>query len=649
MPIAQRLILPIVLALAACVFGGVLLNDFVWDDHVLFVDNAALRSGSIDWTKLARPALEGTMYLRPLVLLTWALEYRLWGVNAFAAHAVNLGLHLLNIGLVFVVARRLLDERFPIAANWRAGLAGLIYAMHPALVEATSWVSGRFDLMATTFVLCALIADSSVTGPWRRSIILSALFALALGCKELALVLPPLVLVFRLVRCSMNNKPPSLWRQALTDVRNDWPTVVALGAVFAVWVVLRLQLFGAVVNDLDLTVDLPPEARLYTHALLVLNTVHFYTVQILLPFTRVGPLHPLQFELLTQPIGLLRALGGAGVIGCIGFLLVRRPVAGCLTLCTALALLPVLQIVPLLSTGESIGSDRFLTLPLTFVAIAVAAIPSRITERVGPRTQVLASGFVGGTWLLLSVATITVTVPLWRNEWVLWNWVYESHPESAYAQRAYVHAALHNGHYDRAGAVFDELRRKGPLHSFLQIQYGIYLLRTGDKEEAERYIKGAMSAYGIALDGTVALGQYDQFAINDRIILGYAYSALSEIEQERGNYETALVYMQEVVRYLPHVPMYRLIKAVLLIATNRIEEGKKLYAEAMEQILPSHRGMAVQVSEAFMSHLCRRWNDPPRPACARGLHLGVTGVDIRGNSAAQKSVEPAAELSSFAY
>lgn len=611
----QRQILPGILVVVALLYGGVLYNDFVWDDHVLFVDNAALRTGSINWPMLSRPVMEGTNYFRPLVLLTWALEARAWGINPLAAHAINLGLLLLNVALLFVLTRRVLSSLGVSYVQWRAGIAAIAYALHPALVEVSAWVSGRFDLMATAFILSALIVDTAALGKWSRAALTAVLFALALGCKELALMLPPILLAMRLVREYGPQAQQGPWREALAIMRKDAPTVAGLAIVFAVWFVLRADVLGLALSTSEITDGQSPGMVLWLRVLLVLNTIWFYAGQILVPFANVSPLHPLEFEQLHQLPGILRAAAGVLVLAGLIALLVRHRVQGLMLGSAALALLPVLQLVLLTSSADSIGSDRFLTLPLCFVAITLASLPFPFSLRVDRRIQVFGAGVLGGGWLLLGAATILGTIPLWRNEWVLWTWAYEKNPEEEFAQRAYIHAALRRGQYEAAGAVFDKLRARGALHSFLQIQYGMYLLRTGEKEESENYIKGGLGAYGIRFGEKQPSRRYVEATITDRLILAYAYNTLAEIEQSRGRYTEAVSNMDEVVRYLPHVPMYAAVRGLLLIGDNRMEEGEDVFRAAYERMIPAQRLAITQVRERFLNELCVQQIAPPRQAC----------------------------------
>ena len=120
-------------------------------------------------------------YYRPLGLLSHALDWTLWGQNAMAFHATNVILHALSTMLVFVLGRRFMD-----AAG--AAMAALLFGLHPANHEAVFWIAARFDLLATLFMLLALVCLFRDDG--RAYAMGVACFGLALLSKESALALP---------------------------------------------------------------------------------------------------------------------------------------------------------------------------------------------------------------------------------------------------------------------------------------------------------------------------------------------------------------------------------------------------------------------------------------------------------------------------
>ncbi|MDT8422071.1 MAG: hypothetical protein RQ754_16710 [Desulfuromonadales bacterium] len=162
------------------IFGGFSLAD----DTTLV--NRLVNLEHFDFSRLFFRS--GGYYYRPIVSATFYLDQIFWGASAIIMHVENLLLHLLNATLVFAMARRFCtgNARLP---NWLPLLMAIAFALHPITTEAVCWVSGRFDLLATTFVLLStwlLLRGLERPGLWR---LLPALLAALLGClsKETAL------------------------------------------------------------------------------------------------------------------------------------------------------------------------------------------------------------------------------------------------------------------------------------------------------------------------------------------------------------------------------------------------------------------------------------------------------------------------------
>ena len=84
-----------------------------------------------------------------------------------------------------------------LGGRWQGVLAGALYGVHPALVESVAFVSSRYDLLATLFLLLALWLEGRLQGAARVAGVAVA-FLLALLCKEVALTLPLVMLLWQL-------------------------------------------------------------------------------------------------------------------------------------------------------------------------------------------------------------------------------------------------------------------------------------------------------------------------------------------------------------------------------------------------------------------------------------------------------------------
>ena len=131
-------------------------------------------------------------YYRPLFDLALQAERALWGEAAFGYHLLNLLLHAANSVLLFFIVRRLVPDLLTSA------LAAFLFALHPAHVEAVTWVFAQPWLMGAFFSLCSfLLYLNYLNNGLRNSNLLLAL-ASALFALLAMPVNPPKILFFPL-------------------------------------------------------------------------------------------------------------------------------------------------------------------------------------------------------------------------------------------------------------------------------------------------------------------------------------------------------------------------------------------------------------------------------------------------------------------
>lgn len=149
--------------LTLLVWGQSTRFDFVWDDHLLVLENPSIRSVKnipAMFVSLAMQSGELAPSYRPVRTAWYALLYALGGNEArpWIFHLSNVLWHAACAMLLFAVAR-LLFERLTAtssaAARWAGLLVAVAFALHPANSEAICWVKCLDDLMAAFFVLAA--------------------------------------------------------------------------------------------------------------------------------------------------------------------------------------------------------------------------------------------------------------------------------------------------------------------------------------------------------------------------------------------------------------------------------------------------------------------------------------------------------------
>jgi hypothetical protein len=186
---------------ALAVHAPSLTYGFVFDEQLLIVANPAVHDLREVKTILLSKFWPGPMagiYYRPIITLSYALNYSFAGPRPGIYHLTNVLAHAAGCGLLYLLLLRLG------ATLTVVGPTALLFAVHPALSESVDWVPGRTDLFAGLFMATAwltLLLARSQKAQKRLALYLPALllYLLALGSKETAIVLPALIVLHDLL------------------------------------------------------------------------------------------------------------------------------------------------------------------------------------------------------------------------------------------------------------------------------------------------------------------------------------------------------------------------------------------------------------------------------------------------------------------
>lgn len=177
----------ILVAVGLWIYSPVLNGDWIWDDTTLVTENDTLRSlpglGRI-W--FAAPA---TDYWPVTWTLLW-IEWHLWGTHTLGYHLCSLALHLTSAFLIW----RLLDK---LGLRW-GWLGGLLFVVHPLVVESVAWISEIKNTLSLPFYLLSLLAYLEADqGKDNRGYVKSFLFyLLGMLCKSSVVMLPVALLLY---------------------------------------------------------------------------------------------------------------------------------------------------------------------------------------------------------------------------------------------------------------------------------------------------------------------------------------------------------------------------------------------------------------------------------------------------------------------
>ncbi len=445
--------------------------ELAWDDGALVLDNALTGSLS-NWAEMLQADLWRTTrlpapssgYYRPLFLLHLALDRAIFGQSADAAHAISLGWHLLCVGLLAVLLRRL-------AGDLPALLGAAFFALHPVQSETVALIAARNDSMAAALLLAALLALlPERVAPWRLG--LAALATLgALMSKESAVLAPAFLLALDLAR----------WRRP-----RGWGRYGALLAGAGAYAGLRL--WSGVGSA-----ALPEASELGSVAPKALHIGAVYTSLLSWPW----PLTPARHVDWLPPIsGLL--LGGLLTIAAFSLAVVF---ARKRSLVVAGLVLAVLAFLPTLAATFDKGllGERYLYLPMAGLALAVAAaLPERL--RV--------AGWAAPV-LLAWCAVLWVRLPDWQDSATLWR-AADASASSPYTQGGLAWYLRRDGQPEEALALVVSAIEGEPPYRDACPFLGMIPLELGRAEQAAQLAAWGLGERGCApsveLLGAFAIG-----------------------------------------------------------------------------------------------------------------------------------------------
>ncbi|MCZ6699098.1 MAG: tetratricopeptide repeat protein [Planctomycetota bacterium] len=453
------------LVIVGTVLFPVVTADFAnRDDSTYVYETAGIWNWSSDAARLAfnrvhYPSDTGGYY-QPLVDLSYMLDARLTRdsrAQAFFFHLDNLGIHLLNVTLVFILVLRLGRS-----VAWSV-LLSLAFGLHPIQVESVAWISQRMTLLGTMFSLAATVCYVRYATDRRVAGLLCALalYAAALLSKTTFLALPVAFLL-------LDYWP--LNRLARPAILEKGPFVLLMLAAIVVRLAVGSQATGG------------PPAELGWTALVVLN-ISSFAQRLAWPFA-LSPLYPISAS---DGPGL-----GDFVIVLFAIAAVVLALRGVRPLFVAIAgmaafVLPAMVHLPF--TSRLLG-DQYLYPAFIMPILVVAAwMSSR-----GPSTLPAKSAAVGLAVLIFAFGAVSHRdTSVWRDGEHFFHRVVETHPRWVPGYAGLVDWHLRRGDHDQA-LVWARKARAADLDSALgQFCLGTALLPDAERnKESIRLLRSAL-------------------------------------------------------------------------------------------------------------------------------------------------------------
>lgn len=496
----------VVLAILAA-YANSLHGPFVFDDQGSIVDNPTIRSLEPFGGLLTPPAADGqTVGGRPVLNVSFAINYAMTGLAVEGYHATNLAIHVAAALLIFALVRRVLTWGRPAEvamatpSEFVAAGVALLWGVHPLTTSAVTYTVQRAESLAACLALLCLYAFTrgvdvpSRAAAWRWHGLGVAACFLAVATKETAAAVPLLLFLFD--RTFVGGSFREAWKR-----RWRWHLAHA-----ASWVLLAVLILGA--GSRGGSAGFAVVTSRWDYLLTQAGAIVRYLGLAAWP---VG----LTFDYGTTLVDGLREVGAqallvVALLGTTAWALVRVPAAGFLGAWFFLFLAPSSSVFPV--TSQTMAEHRMYLPLVTLVTLAVHGA-SRLRPRVAFACGVAAALALGATTFARNRDYHTA-VGLWAD-------TVAKRPDNTRAHTNLGTALAQAGRVDEAMASFREALRVYPNHASAHYNLGVALAGLGRSAEALEHLGAAVRLEPTWADARLNLG-------NTLVRLGRPAEAVAE-------------------------------------------------------------------------------------------------------------------------
>ena len=207
-PIRVFIVCLTILVLVGILYFNSLGNQFTnWDDGMIY-QNPSIRNLNWDGIKKIFTLVKGNTF-QPIRMLSYAIDYHFWKLNPLGYHITNIFFYVLTCVMVFFTLLHLsmnLREKASQDSHWRVALFGaLLFAAHPAHVEAVTWLVARKEVLQGFFFFLAFylyLKGREKVG--RRKILYFSMvlvsILLATLSKPAAVIFPGIILIYEITK-----------------------------------------------------------------------------------------------------------------------------------------------------------------------------------------------------------------------------------------------------------------------------------------------------------------------------------------------------------------------------------------------------------------------------------------------------------------
>jgi Tfp pilus assembly protein PilF len=593
-------------------YGNSLPNSFHFDDMIGIVRNPTLRDLKNIPSYFTDPstfALGRSREWRPVLQISYALNYFMAGLNPTVFRIFNLLFHLGTAFLIFLVVAEICKQSPPklcsgppLPATLFALLSGLLFAVHTANSEAVDYIWARSSVLAAFFYLLAFY--SFLRGPFsglkeKKLWHLAGLvcFALGVGTKATAVTLPLTLVLYEFLFLNPDSKNPlKLFLGEARRLKKYIPVTAVLFAYLAVRTFFLPRMFTIVLAAKSVTS--------FSYLLTQFRAWVFYLRLFLWP-------HPLLVDY--SGFGWSRSLWDTRVLSSLGLVMTilvlawwmrkTHPLISFFAFWYFIALLPEASFIPL--ADAVVGYRAYPAYVGLAVVSAMLSLNGsmwiwrrlhRQDEIGGSRFWVVYGSLAGIVLAVLTGATIIRNLD-WRDETTLWSDVIEKDPTNPRAYMGLGMQFLTQGDYGKAEEMFEKAVRFGPAMSQAYALRGYLKSRLNKNAEALTDFATAIkldprSPYNFSYRGQLytGMGEADKALDDFRAALALlpfytdAYLGIAMAHLEKDEIAKATEACAKLVEIDPDDRRGYDCLGTLLMEQKRFPEAVRLYQNGVSRI-----------------------------------------------------------------
>ena len=567
-------------------------NQFTnWDDSMIY-QNPTIRNLTLENLTQIFTLAKANNY-QPLRMLSYAIDFHFWKLDPKGYRITNILFYILSSIFVFLVLRSLssqLSKEKTLESHFRVGLFGsLLFAAHPAHVEAVTWLAARKEVLQGFFFFLGFflyLKVREVTGRKKVVYLGIVLFVilLAILSKPSAVVFPAAILVYEIAQRE------SKWMDFIRSHRIFLAGLTLISVIFAIILIKVMWEAGGVkpYRGGSFSNNLLASFYIFIYNIILLMFTINYSAAYSIPIS--NPILSLQTSIF---VGVTLLLFGLSL-----WSLKKTKVLFFSFFFFFVTLIPYLNIIPI----STLLADRYIFISsLSYCFLLGIAFDKVYNYRM--------KRFSASFFKLLSIAIFLFLLAgysymtinqnkIWRNSYTLWTDAVEKCPDSNTANAMMGVVYMDLGMDEKASEYLEKAVQILPYDYLSRNNLGIVYGRLEQPEKALRELMTAMwlkpEDDSIKVNLGVFYQRQKQYTKAEEV-LNYLLSKnpkyaqlhfrLGLLHKEAGHYEAAVSELLKSMELAPHIiNPYEELGNIYASRLKDLDKAKYYYARGMEAV-----------------------------------------------------------------